>query len=149
MTAHCFEQVKNLLVILLTLNKLRLSGYLTTLDRLSCFLDDCFSCQKLRQNSRGRNWIPEHFLATTSCHWHYTLTSETCEGLHQLWALPRHETFFFLSFECLGIHFFNLHSHVACRMPCHARGHSHSCIRKQMISLGMAIILSIYLCSHT
>ena len=33
------------------------------------------------------------FLAMASCHRHSTLTSQTCEGLHQLWALPRHFCF--------------------------------------------------------
>ena len=55
------------------------------------------------------------FLAIPSCHWHSTLASQTCEGLHQLWALPRHLAFF----ECLGIQFFNL---LTCdlrdTMPC-------------------------------
>ena len=44
------------------------------------------------------------FLAIASCHQHSTLASQTCEGLHQLWALPQHLAFFF---ECLGIQFFN------------------------------------------
>ena len=29
------------------------------------------------------------FQATLPCHWHSTLASQTREGLHQLWALPR------------------------------------------------------------
>ena len=29
------------------------------------------------------------FQATLPCHWHSTLASQTCEGLHQLWALPQ------------------------------------------------------------
>ena len=37
------------------------------------------------------------FLAITSCHRHSTLASQTCEGLHQLWALPRHLAFFWFS----------------------------------------------------
>ena len=44
------------------------------------------------------------FLAIALCHWHSTLASQTCEGLHQLWALPWHLAFF----KCLGIQFFNL-----------------------------------------
>ena len=28
------------------------------------------------------------FQATLPCHWHSTLASQTCEVLHQLWALP-------------------------------------------------------------
>ena len=49
--------------------------------------------------------MPMHlFLAMASCHRHSTLASQTCEGLHQLWALPRHLGVF----ECLGIQFFNL-----------------------------------------
>ena len=39
------------------------------------------------------------FLAIASCHRHSTLASQTCEGLHQLWALPRNSAFVF---ECLG-----------------------------------------------
>ena len=49
--------------------------------------------------------MPMHlFLVMASCHLHSTLASQTCEGLHQLWALPQHLAFF----ECLGIQFFNL-----------------------------------------
>ena len=29
-----------------------------------------------------------HFQATLPCHWHSTLASQACEGLHQLWPLP-------------------------------------------------------------
>ena len=45
-----------------------------------------------QQNSLGRNQMPKHFFfeVTTLCHWHSTLASQTYEGLHQLWALPRH-----------------------------------------------------------
>ena len=45
------------------------------------------------------------FLAIASYHSHSTLASQTCEGFHQLWALPQHLAFFF---ECSGIQFFNL-----------------------------------------
>ena len=30
-----------------------------------------------------------YFRATSLCQWHSTLASEACEGLHQLWDLPR------------------------------------------------------------
>ena len=73
---------------------------------------------------------------------------QTCKDLHQLWALPWHEATFCL-FQCLGIQFFCLHSHVTYRTLCHARGHSDSCLRKQRISLSVTIILSICLCSYT
>ena len=86
------------------------------------------------------------FLATNSCHRHSTLASQTCESLHQLWTLPHHETI--LLFKCSGIQFFNSHSHVTYRTPCHARVYSHSCLGKQRISLGVAIILNMCLCSH-
>ena len=37
------------------------------------------------------SWMPMNlFFAIASCHQHSTLTSQTCEGLHQLWALLRH-----------------------------------------------------------
>ena len=32
------------------------------------------------------SWL--RFQATLPCHWHSTLASQECEGLHQLWALP-------------------------------------------------------------
>ena len=44
---------------------------------------------------------------------------------------------------------FLIHSHVTYEMPCHARGHSHSYLGKQRISLGVTIILSMCLCPHT
>ena len=80
--------------------------------------------QYYQQNSFGRNRMPRHcffFEATTLCHRHSTLASQTYEDLHQLWALPDTGLFF----ECLGIQFFNS-SHVTCRTPCCARGHLHS-----------------------
>ena len=48
--------------------------------------------QYYQQNSLGRSRMPRHFFfeATTLCHEHSTLASQTYEGLHQLWALPRH-----------------------------------------------------------
>ena len=113
---------------------------LTTLDRLSCFLDGCFLGQKLQQSSRGRNWMSEHFLATISCHQHSTLASQACEVSTSSEIYPNMRLFF-LSFECLDIQFFNSHSHVTYRMPCYARGHSYSCLGKHRISLGVAIIL--------
>ena len=112
-----------------------------------CSLDGCLLHQKLQQNSPERNWMPEHFWATTSCHRHSTLVSQACEGLHQLWALSWHKATFL--FECSGIQFFNLHSHVTYETPCHARDHPHPCLWKQTISLGVVIILGICLCSHT
>ena len=60
---------------------------------------------------------------------------------------PDKRLFLFL-FECLGIEFFNLHSHVTYRTTCHAGGHSHSCLGKWKISLGVAIILDLCLSSH-
>ena len=54
----------------------------------------------------------------------------------------------FFLFECLGTQFFNSHSHVTYGTPCHARGHSHSCLGKQRIFIGVAIILNMCLCSH-
>ena len=42
------------------------------------------------------------FLAIASRHRHSTQASQTCEGLHQLWALPQHLAFFFW-----GIQFFH------------------------------------------
>ena len=44
---------------------------------------------------------------------------------------------------------FLIRSLVTYGTPCHARDHSHSCLGKQRISLGVTIILSICLCSHT
>ena len=62
--------------------------FLLNLYMLSCFLDGCFldGCflHQLQQSSHGRNWMLEHFWATTSCHPHSTLASQICEGLHQL-----------------------------------------------------------------
>ena len=101
---------------------------------------------KINKTPLGETGCMTIFCATTLCHRHSTLASQTHEGLHQLWALLQHKASFF--FECLGIKFFNLQSHVTYRMPCHARGHPHSCLGKWRISLGVAIILSICLCSH-
>ena len=48
---------------------------------------------------------------------------------------------------------FLIHSHVTYVTPCHARGHllshSHSCLGKQRISLGVIGILSMHLCLRT
>ena len=149
MTAHCFEQVKNLLVILLTLNKLRLSGYFDDFGQAKLLLGWLLLVSKITTK------LPWEKLDSWAFFGHHLMSLTLHPDFWDLWRSPPalNSTptwdFLFLSFECLGIHFFNLHSHVSCRMPCHARGHSHSCIRKQMISLGMAIILNIYLCSHT
>ena len=39
--------------------------------------------------SSFNSWSSFRFQATLSCHRHSTLASQACEGLHQLWALPR------------------------------------------------------------
>ena len=141
-----------------------------TLGRLSyfsdgCFLDDSFldGCflhgllvilllwvsQKttLQQNSLGRNWMPRHFgpppRVTGTPPWLLRLVKDSTSS--ELYPDTR---LFFLC-EYLGIQFFNSHSHVTYRMPCHARGHSHSYLGKWRISLGLRSILSISLCSHT
>ena len=186
MVPYSFEQVKNLVVILMTLNTSRtkeLFCWIWTIQKVSSHFTD-FGQPKLllgwlllgwllfrwlltlskwrnveyfanfgqvkkgQGNSLRRNRMPEHFWATNLCHLHSTLTSQTCDGLHQLWALPQHKAVLFL-FERLGIQFFILHSHVTYGRPCHARCHSHSCLEKQGISLGVEIVLSICLCSHT
>ena len=52
---------------------------------LSYFTDFEQVKKNQQQNSLGRNWMPMHFvLAMALYHWHSTLTSQTCEGLHQL-----------------------------------------------------------------
>ena len=58
-----FEQVKNFIVILLTLNKLK------KLTKLPWEKLDAYA---------------SFFLAMASCHWHSTLASQACEGLYQL-----------------------------------------------------------------
>ena len=61
--------------------------------KISHFADFEQVKQYYQQNSLGRNRMPRHFCfleANTLCHRHSTLASQTCEGLHQLWALPRH-----------------------------------------------------------
>ena len=123
---HDFEQVKNLKVILLTLDKSKIK--LTTKlpwEKL-CIFFFFFS------------------LAITSCHRHSTLASQNCEDLHQLWLYLTTRLFF----KCLGIQFL-IGSLVTYGMPYHARGHQHSYLGKQRISLGVAIILSMCLCPHT
>ena len=79
---------KNLVVILLTLNK---SKKITA--KLPWEKPDAYAF---------------FVYATASHHWHSTLTSQTYEALHQLWALPQHLAFVFCFFECIGIQFFNL-----------------------------------------
>ena len=69
-----FKQVKNLVVILLTLNKSKIK--LTT--------------KLLWEKLDAWAFFFFFFLAITSCHWHSTLASQTCESLHQPWALPGH-----------------------------------------------------------
>ena len=79
--------------------------FCTIISLDGCLLDGCFWPWSL-QNSLRRDWMLMHFfLAIASCHQHSTLASQTCEGLRQVWALPRHLASFF--FECLGIQFFN------------------------------------------
>ena len=60
--------------------------------KISHFADFEQVKQYYQQNSLGRNRMPRHFFfeATTLCHQHSTLASQTCEGLYQLWALPQH-----------------------------------------------------------
>ena len=53
--------------------------------------------------------------------------------------------FFFLNAQASS---FLVRSRVTYGTLCHARGHPHSYLGKQKISLGVAIILSICLCSH-
>ena len=55
--------------------------------------------------------------------------------------------FFYLNAQASS--FFNLYTNVTYEIPCHARDHPHPCLWKQTISLGVVIILGIYLCSHT
>ena len=82
------------------------------------------------------------FWATYPCHWHSTLASQTCEGLHQLWALPGllsvayfswllwHPVFQFISLfptQSVGLPLVTYSSMcstcVTYRTPCHATGH--------------------------
>ena len=56
---------------------------------------------------------------------------------------------FFIFFLNAQVSSFLIHSLVTFRTSCHARGHSHSYLGKRRISLGVTIILSICLCSHT
>ena len=60
------------------------------------------------------------FLAMTSCHRHSTLASQTCEALHQLWALPQHLAFF----EWLGNQLFNSLICDLCDTMPHQRSHT-------------------------
>ena len=101
----------------------------------------------LQQNSLRKNWMPDNFSATTSCHCTspQLLRSMMVSTSSQLYP---HTRLFFL-FECLDIQFFNWHTCVTYGTSCRARGHSRSCLEKQRISLGVAIILGISLCSHT
>ena len=54
--------------------------------KISHFADFEQVKQYYELNSLGRNRMPRHlfFEATTLCHPHSTLVSQTCEGLHQL-----------------------------------------------------------------
>ena len=81
---------------------------------------------------------------------HHLMSVALHPGFSGLWKSPPALSStltrgFFLSFEYLGIQFFNLHLHVTYGMPCHTRGHSHSYLGKQKISLGVAITLLTYL----
>ena len=117
-----FGQVKKLLVILQTLGKLNINpSAKLPLDKLDV-------------------WAT--FWATYPCHWHSTLASQTCEGLHQLWALPGllsvayfswllwHPVFQFISLfptQSVGLPLVTYSSMcstcVTYRTPCHASGH--------------------------
>ena len=53
--------------------------------KISHFADFEQVKQYYQQNSLGRNRMPRHFFeATTLCHQHSILASQTYEGLHQL-----------------------------------------------------------------
>ena len=106
-----FEQVKNLAVILPTLNKSivfftdfeQVKNFLPTLNnqKLSSHFADFEQVTK----TNNKNPLGEAgclciffflFLAISSRQGHSTLASQTCEGLHQLWALPWHLAFFWM-----------------------------------------------------
>ena len=70
-----------LVVNLLMLGKLRLMVILQTSSK---------SKIKLTAKLLRRNWMPEQLsVLLIHCHRHSTLASQTYEGLHQLWAVPR------------------------------------------------------------
>ena len=163
MVAYCFEQVKNLVVILLSLNKSKFCSKMAasrmTASRMVTYFEQVKKCwlfcwlwasQKIKPTSE----LPWEKLDAWAFFGHHLMSVALHPGFSGLWKSPPALSStltrgFFLSFECLGIQFFNLHLHVTYGMPCHTRGHSHSYLGKQKISLGVAIILSICLCSHT
>ena len=155
-----------MVVILQTLGKSKLFFWLwVSHDRWSFLLT---LGNSLHQNSLRRNWIPEKLSGLLPCHWHSILASQTCEGLHQLWALPNY--FRLATSLIVQASSFLIHPHfwtqsvrlplitypllrstcVTYRTPCHASGHHIlPTLEKQGISIGMASILSMCLCSHT
>ena len=142
---------------------------LLTLSRLSCLLDGSFldgcllwASQEMlfilltlgKSKNNFTTKLPQQKLYAWAYLGHQLVSLALHPGFSDLWrsppALSSTPTWdYFILFECLSIQFFNLHSHVTYGMPCHARGHSHSCLGKQRISPGVAIILAMCLCSHT
>ena len=154
-----FEHVKNLVLIFLTLNKSKnLVVNFLTLGKLSIFLDGCLVWARQKMLFILLTLGKSKIKLTTKLPWekldvwvilgHYlvSLALRPMKVSTGSELYPNKRLFLFL-FECLGIEFFNLHSHVTYRTCC-AWGHSHSCLGRLRISLGVAIILDLCLSSH-
>ena len=128
-----FEQVKN---ILLTLNRSKKLTAKFLCEKLNTYT--FFLFRPLPRVTGTPPWLLRPMRVSTSS---------------ELYP----DTRLFLFFECIGIQFFNsltcdlreampcqrslTLTHMTYRIPCHARGHSHSYLRKWRISPGVISIL--------
>ena len=150
-----------LMVILLTLGNSKLVVILITLDKSKIDLTTKLSQQRLDA------WAT--FWATYPLYRHVTMASQTCKGLHQLWALPKLLLVAYFSW-LLRLNFDLLFQHSELgylwlptphwAAPVLLTGHHtmpavtrcfppNPYLGKQRISLGVASILSMFLCSYT
>ena len=103
------KQVRNLVAILLTLNK---CSYFVDFIQVKNLIVILLTLKQIKNQTDNKTLMGEtgclsiffllfghHFKSPDS-----TLASQTCKGLHQLWTLSWHKAFF----KCLGIQFFNL-----------------------------------------
>ena len=106
--------------------------FYTILPRKNCFMIFLYKSFFVIINFLvGRNWIPRYFLG------HYLVSPTLHPGFSDPWrsspALSSTPTQGYFFFECLGIQFFNSHSHVTYGTD--VRGHSHSFFNSELLGV--------------